>query len=253
LLSAELTAAAVSDLHNLRTLEPQSRLRDRPADRPRAPVPANAEITTLHVLSAGREIDLIEIARDHTGAKLEGECKSIIKAGFASEPPPELVALLRRCAEIQATKSELESNLTRLQEELAGEQEALRAKRNQLRQELQARRDEERSLPPSAWAVRSALAGELERLERAYAAPEPPSAIAAAVQQEGTRCQSLRAELLEAQRTLAVQLLHIIQDMAKLGKLKSAGTKGMALKLATRQLAAILSDFDSLEVSLSEM
>ena len=79
------------------------------------------------------------------------------------------------------------------------------------------------------------------------------SATAAHVQQEGTRQQELRAELILIQRTWAEQLIRTTQELARAGKFKGAGRTDAAVKMATKQLAGLLSQLDTLDASLRQI
>lgn len=253
----ELAAEAARDLHSLRTFVMPNKQREAAHGAP-PPVPSATpeSRTALQVIVSGRELDMIETERERTGAQLEAECtgmtKLYAKLYFSPEAPPELTSLARRCAEIKASKTELEASLARHQQALAGEQAALRARRNELRQQLRARRDELRALSASD-AARAQLTHELEQLERAYATPEPASATAAQVQQEGTRLQELQAELILTQRTWAEQLMRTTQELARAGKIKGVGRTDAAVKMATKQLSGLLSQLDTLDASLRQI
>jgi serine/threonine protein kinase len=252
-IANELASEAARDLHSLRTFVMPTKQRDAaPGVPPPIPGATPESRTALQVIVSGRELDLIETERESTGAQLEAECRGMIKLYFSPEPPPELAALARRCGEIKASKTELEASLARHQQALANEQAAQRTRRNELRGQLRARRDELRAMP-STDPERARLAHELEEIERAYATPEPASATAAHVQQEGTRQQQLRAELILTQRTWAEQLLRTTQEYARAGKIKGVVRTEAAVKMATKQLAALLGQLDTLDASLREI
>ncbi len=248
-LQTPLRASSSRGVHSLRTYVLPNKQSERPSHGPAGPAasaPA-APPTALQEIVAIRDLDQIETEREQLSAQLENECASIIKLYLAQDLPADIKELLRRCQELATAKNELD--LLPLQEQLAQEKTALRTTRQALRQRLQTRRDEVRSLTLEGRAVPAAVTQDLELLERAYAAPAPPSAIAERVQQEGIRQQQLRAELIDTQTALAEGLLRAL--IAK--PTKPTGRPDTARKMVANRLTEVLSQLAGLNESLKKI
>lgn len=248
----ELPSASARGLHHLRTYVLPKRLPQRASGSAGGAVSASASADNS-AAAAGedrRSLPQVETARQEVGAKLEREARSIIKRIFGQTVPAELNDLLRRCAELEATKSEVELDLALLQDARAQEKAAAQAQRQMLRQRLHSVRDELRSVTTVLLGVASRdIAKELAELELAYSAPLPPSPLVERLTQKESQRHRLSVELVDVQRDLADQLLQAINAIVNASG-KAGGRADPSLSMYVKRIAVVLAELDVLDESL---